>query len=205
MDTQPPIELSEQNLRTLCNCLEAGLPRRLAANAIALLEQDLQRWIDAHPAREAILGTAEAIFHRRCIEIVLSAGERNSAARIRSIMKLLEARFPEQYIRKSVEKIASKTAQPQQPSSLVPPWEPLQPNPANSSTPQEEGITAAAPVASRLVRKIIPMKPAATPTRNETCPCRSGFKYKHCCGAANPGLRRTGARMPATSPEKAAA
>jgi SWIM/SEC-C metal-binding protein len=41
----------------------------------------------------------------------------------------------------------------------------------------------------RLLHPPEPAKVAATPGRNDPCPCGSGRKYKKCCGANTPASR----------------
>lgn len=187
------MQLSQQNIDSLCAYLEAGLPRRLAANMIGLLEEDLQRWISEDPRREALIGAAEAKFQLRCMEAILAAQGGKGAANIRAIMWLLESRFPDQFGKKKTSKPAKQ---------------PRQDPPAATSTPAQQAAEAANVV--ELPQPTLRNPPSeirnhATPGRNEKCPCASGFKYKHCCGATNPHARRNRLQTAATPEQFAAA
>jgi hypothetical protein len=224
MNTQPPSSVpTEDQLRNLVQCLQSGLTRRLAANYISISEAELQRWITANPALEIRLGKAEADFQLRCIDAIMSARDKKGNLNVRAVMFLLEARFPEQFGRKSAARksgtssnskliaaavTASSASTPQSERAPISPEPPIHiPEVAVASALEDttaavSNITAfpepspaplsSKPAAHATAIPCAPVRSAKEPGRNEPCPCASGHKYKHCCGAKNERMRRTG-------------
>jgi hypothetical protein len=233
MNTQPPSSTpTKDQLKNLVICLEGGLTRRLAANYISITEAELQRWIAADPALEIQLGKAEAYFQLRCIDAIMSARDRRGNLNIRAVMFLLEARFPDQFGRKTgtrknnnpnakliASAVAATASIPKTGRAPAPP-KPSAPIPPESAvdSPVEDIATAtnitefpsASPASlpsnvSALPTKGTPVRSVKEPGRNEPCPCASGHKYKHCCGANNDRMRRTGLQNTLSAAELCAA
>jgi hypothetical protein len=151
-----------------------------------------------NPEIEIRVGAAEAHFQLRCLDAIVSARDRRGNLNVRAMMFLLEARFPEQFGRKTTPKsgkkptIASAPSPSQEPETHAP--NETAPPPSTSAEAVETTASAInpgpAPTPAAIPNPKLTVVPK--PGRNTPCPCQSGHKYKHCCGATSNRTRRTG-------------
>jgi hypothetical protein len=180
MQQMTPTEPSAYQLKNLYIYLEGGLPLRLAANSIGVTEATVRDWMQQNPEIEIRVGAAEAHFQLRCIDAIVSARDKKGNLNVRAMMFLLESRFPEQFSRKQPRKAATKSA-----ANATPAPEP-------TPVPEPDVTAKPAPTTATETPSTTPIRTTPTPGHNAPCPCQSGHKYKHCCGATNPRARRTG-------------
>jgi hypothetical protein len=185
MNVTTPTEPTPYQLKNLYIYLEGGLTLRLAANSIGVTEATVRTWMQQNSEIEIRVGAAEAHFQLRCLDAIVSARDRRGNLNVRAMMFLLEARFPEQFARKNTRKQPTKAATAAAPSPETDQTQVTEATPQPSASVEEP---KAAPSTSASTSLTAVPKPG----RNAPCPCESGHKYKHCCGAVSERTRRTG-------------
>jgi hypothetical protein len=143
MKEMTPNGPSAEQLKNLYIYIEGGLPIRLAANSIGITEATLKQWMAQDPAIEIRVGKAEAHFQLRCIDALVSARDKKGNLNVRAMMFLLEARFPEQFgrrtnVKRGTAKAGTQTQREEEPQSQASETQSKKPTPAPAA-PQEGG------------------------------------------------------------------
>jgi hypothetical protein len=197
MNVTTPTEPTAYQLKNLYIYLQGGLTLRLAANSIGVTEATVRTWMQQNPEIEIRVGAAEAYFQLRCLDAIMAARDRKGNLNVRAVMFLLQARFPEQFAPKTTPKSPKKpAAAPSAPSQNInensatetAPPPPISADIVKTTASATDPSPAQVPVATPNPKLTIVPKPG----RNTPCPCQSGHKYKHCCGATSDRTRRTG-------------
>jgi hypothetical protein len=195
MNATTPTEPTAYQLKNLYIYLQGGLTLRLAANSIGVTEATVRTWMQQNPEIEIRVGAAEAYFQLRCLDAIMAARDRRGNLNVRAMTFLLEARFPKQFARKTTPKSRKKATVASHPSPEANESAAKETAPPSSSAEAVKNTPAETKPAPTPVPAVTPKSTLTIvpkPGRNTPCPCQSGHKYKHCCGATNDRIRRTG-------------